>query len=465
MGYLRAPDPALAVSALQQIPLPLVVLDNELRVVYANGAAQALVDSEPLTRRFLPEIHPDFAAAQLEAACRGILAGGSPAVLRFLQSSTGHWYDVHLAAVAEGGVVALWQSTSDVHDLKQRLLAAEERFQRIFDASAAGLAIGLLDGRLIQVNEAFARTSGYSRAELVGRTFRSITYPDDPCIELPMFAQRDHSDLVVLRNRLLTKAGELVWVRNTVSLIRDAAGEPVHLLALCENINDQYVGEQKLRASEWRFRSLIESTTDVIMIVLPDGTTSYVSPSMERALGYRPDECVGVPVLERVHPDDLPAVRREFSGTTTMYGKSMSLEFRVQHKDGSWRTMEVTGRNLIHNPVIGGLVLSWRDVTERVEARSKIREYSTELERQHMKLMETLTDSGLSSPRLDLLTSIAEEIRTPIIGIGGITDLLLETRLEPAQRECAQRIRDSTQNLLSVVDGFLRISGAETAGE
>jgi PAS domain S-box-containing protein len=254
-------------------------------------------------------------------------------------------------------------------------------------------------------------------------------------------------------------------MRNTVSLVRDSEGKPVQLLALAENVNEQYVGEQKLRASEWRFRSLIESTTDIIMIVVPDGTVSYVSPSIERVLGYRSDECIAAAVLEYVHSDDLPAVRREFSHLATMYGKTVNLEFRIRHKEGGWRTMEVTGRNLVHNPVIGGLVLSWRDVTERVEARMKIREYSSELEHKHMKLMETLTDSGLSSPRLDLLTSIAEEIRTPIIGIGGITDLLLETRLEPAQRECAQRIRDSAQNLLTVVDGFLRISGAEEPRE
>ena len=127
--------------------------------------------------------------------------------------------------------------------------------------------------------------------------------------------------------------------------------------------------------------------------------------------------------------------------------------------------MEVTGRNLVHNPVIGGFVLSWRDVTERVEARAKIREYSSEIERQHMRLIQSLSDPKVAGSRMDLLTSIAEEIRTPIIGIAGISDLLLETRLEPAQRECAGRIRDSAQNLLTVVDGFLRISGAEPPKE
>ncbi|HET8547338.1 MAG TPA: PAS domain S-box protein, partial [Bryobacteraceae bacterium] len=251
----------------------------------------------------------------------------------------------------------------------------------------------------------------------------------------------------------------------TVSLIRDATGKPSHFLGLCENIHEQYAAEQKLRASEWRLRSLLESTTDVITIVLPDGTISYVTPSIERVLGYRPDERTGANALEHVHPDDLPAIRRELNDLLTRYRRSMAAEFRVRHRNGGWRTMEVTGRNLIYNPVIGGVVLSWRDVTERVEARSKIREYSAGLERQHLRLMETLTDNELSAPRMDLLTSIAEEIRTPIIGISGISDLLLATHLEPAQRECAVRIRDSAQNLLTIVDGFLRISASEHSGE
>jgi PAS domain S-box-containing protein len=283
-------------------------------------------------------------------------------------------------------------------------------------------------------------------------------------MDVRMLGQQCDRDLVVLRTRLLTRTGDPVWVRNTGSVIRDAQGEPSQMLAVCENIDEQYQSEQTLRASEWRYRSLIESTTDIITIVLADGTISYISPSVERALGYRPDERIGMSVLDNVHPDDLPAVRRAITESLTRYGKAVNLEYRVRHKDESWRTMEVTGRNLIHNPVIGGLVLSCRDVTERVEARMKIREYSTELERQQARLMETLTDSGLSAPRLDLLTSIAEDIRTPIIGIAGISDLLLETRLEPGQRECAERIRDSAQNLLTVVDGFLRISGSEGSG-
>jgi PAS domain S-box-containing protein len=378
----------------------------------------------------------------------------------FLHSSSGRWYDVHLAAGPEGGVVALWQSMAEVQELRQRLATAEEHFDRIFHASAAGLAITDLAGRILQVNAAFGRIVGYSPQELEGRTFRSISHPDDAAAEMDALT-REPGNVTVLRRRFLTKVGDTIWVRHSMSLIRDPAGQPSHFLGLCENIHEQYAAEQKLRASEWRFRSLIESTTDVITIVQPDGSMSYVSPSIERSLGYRPDDTEGTRVLEHVHPDDLPAVSREISDSLTRYGRSVNLEFRVRHKDGSWRSMEVTGKNLIHNPVIGGLVLSWRDVTEQAEARSKIREYSSEVERQHLHLMETLTESDVTVPRMDLLTSIAEEIRTPIIGIGGISDLLLATRLEPAQRECAERIRDSAQNLLSVVDGFLRISAAE----
>jgi PAS domain S-box-containing protein len=464
-GSARLRDTALAADTLAHLSAPVLVLTSELRVVYANPAAELLANAGgSLLERALADIHADFANAHLEEKCRSVIASGTPAIAPFLHSSDGEWYNVHLTAAPEIGVIALWASAAEVQQLRQRLAVAEDHFDRIFHASAAGLAITDLAGHIVQVNAAFSRIVGYSPQELAGRTFRSISHPEDPVADLEGLLIRPES-VVVVRKRFLTKSGDAIWVRNTISLIRAADGNPSHFLGLCENINEQYLAEQKLRASEWRFRSLIESTTDIITIVLPDGTVSYVSPSAERALGYRPDERIGTNVLEHVHADDIPAVRREMSDSLTRYGRSVTLELRVRHKDGTWRTMEVTGRNLIHNPVIGGLVLSWRDVTERVEARAKIREYSAELERQHLRLVESLSDAEAPGTRMDLLTSIAEDIRTPIIGIAGISDLLLETRLEPAQRDCAARIRDSAQNLLTVVDGFLRISGADQPGE
>jgi PAS domain S-box-containing protein len=457
-GLPRVCNPALAAHILTHLSAPVLVLSSDLRVVYANPAAESLANATAgLLERALADIHPDFANAHLEEKCRSVLAGGILATAPFLHSSAGEWYNVHLSPAPDVGLVALWQSAADVQQLRQRLAVAEDHFDRIFHASAAGLALTDLEGHIVQVNAAFSRIVGYPPQELAGRTFRSISHPDDPSVDIEGLIGAPES-IAVLRIRFLTKTGDAIWGRTTFSLIRNADGKPSHFLALCENINDQYLAEQKLRASEWRFRSLIESTTDVITIVLPDGTISYVSPSIERALGVRPDERMGANVTEHVHPEDVPAVRREMSDSLTRYGRSVNLELRVRHRDGTWRTMEVTGRNLIHNPVIGGLVLSWRDVTERVEARGKIREYSAELERQHIRLVETLSDSEVPGKRMDLLTSIAEEIRTPILGIAGISDLLLETRLEPAQHECAARIRDSAQTLLTVVDGFLRIS-------
>ena len=425
---------AAAQSALGVIPVPLLVCDSELRVAYANSAAELLAERPGLLQLRLGEIDADFAAAGLEAACGAVLAGSNPAVLPFLQTSSGRAYQVYLAGLPEGGIVALWQPASEPQQLKNQLLEAEERFRQVFDASPAGLVIAGLDGGIVQANEAFAAITGYSKHELVGRTLRSLTYSDDPTIDVSILGNQGGRNVISVRARLLTRTGDPVWVRHTVSVIRDARGEPYRVLGWCEKIDEQYRAEQKLRAGEWRFRSLVESTTDIITIVLPDGTISYISPSVERTLGYRPDEHIGKPVYECVHPDDFPAVRREVSESLTRYGKSVNLEFRIRHKDESWRTMEVTGRNLIHNPVIGGLVLSWRDVTERVRARRRIHEYSSERERQHVELMETLTEGTLSRARMDLLTSIVEEIRTPVIGIGGISDLLLETRLESAQR-------------------------------
>lgn len=121
--------------------------------------------------------------------------------------------------------------------------------------------------------------------------------------------------------------------------------------------------EEALQRSEERFRALIENSLDLISIVDANGIIRYVSPSAEQALGYRPAELVGSSALELVHPDDVAVAAAALANLEA--GGSMAREGRLRHRDGSWRTYESTGTNLVHHPAIGGIVVNSRDLTER----------------------------------------------------------------------------------------------------
>src|SRR3712207_5650158 len=97
---------------------------------------------------------------------------------------------------------------------------------------------------------------------------------------------------------------------------------------------------QSSSQSEAEFRTLIEASADGVSIVNPDGTFAYLSPALERLLGYRADELIGQPFASVVHPDDLATTASKFVALLENPDQQFLNEARVRHKDGSWRFTE-----------------------------------------------------------------------------------------------------------------------------
>jgi PAS domain S-box-containing protein len=158
--------------------------------------------------------------------------------------------------------------------------------------------------------------------------------------------------------------------------------------------------EEKLHASEEYYRALIENAMDIVSILEADGTIRYASPAIERLLGYAPEERPGKTIDAFVHPDDLPVVRNALAEALKGHRHWATMELRYRHKDGSWRVIEATARNLLHDPAINGIVVNSRDVTER-------RRMEEELRRKEAELRDSRTQLRALAARL--LTSQEDE--------------------------------------------------------
>lgn len=120
-----------------------------------------------------------------------------------------------------------------------------------------------------------------------------------------------------------------------------------------------------VRASEERFRSLIQNASDVVTVLDADGIRRYVSPSVERMLGYQPDELIGTSFFASVHPDDAGRVMTFHLERLANPLLTAPIEFRYRGKDGAWHHLEASFNNLLREPLVGGIVVNARDVTER----------------------------------------------------------------------------------------------------
>ena len=161
--------------------------------------------------------------------------------------------------------------------------------------------------------------------------------------------------------------------------IRNKNGSVEKLMGITENITDRKCIEDKLQFEEQRFRAFVEHSSDMIVLVNPEGVILYVNPAIESILGFKPEERIGAKGSAIVHPDDIKALADVFNTLSRNTNSPvMNAELRLRHKDGSWRTLEAVGSNLVNNNVVESIILNYRDITERKLAES-YREMSNEI--------------------------------------------------------------------------------------
>jgi PAS domain S-box-containing protein len=135
-------------------------------------------------------------------------------------------------------------------------------------------------------------------------------------------------------------------------------------------------------------RKLIEEFSDIATIIDADGTITYVSPSVERTLGYEPDELVGEVGYEYQHPDDREVVADAIEALRDDPTATRTVETRFRRADGSWCWIEATLQNRIEDPDIEGILVNSRDISDRKERERQLHDIALEYE----TLLETVTD-------------------------------------------------------------------------
>jgi PAS domain S-box-containing protein len=158
--------------------------------------------------------------------------------------------------------------------------------------------------------------------------------------------------------------------------------------------------DEALRQREERFRAIVETSVDGIMIMNDDLDVIYENPSSARMLGYQPGELGGRDPLRIVHADDMSRLAGEFAHLLESPGGTARSAVRVRHADGTWRLIEAVGVNLIHDPTVKGIVMNFRDVTDRgreEEERSR-----------SAAVMATAKRCGLTNSEKEVLALIVE---------------------------------------------------------
>ena len=229
----------------------------------------------------------------------------------------------------------------------------------------------LEDIRFGYFNDAYARASGLKLEEVRGRGVREV-WPETEQSWFDVYAE------VALTGR--PKFFEM-YHKPTGGLYACNAYRPwdgpERICVVFEDITERKRAEKALRASEERFKRLVQNSNDIIVVMDEKGILTSISGPIEAILGYPPEELLGSEAFAYIHPDDDGAVLQIFTEAVERPGSSRRVEFRLRKRDGKWIYVEAVGANLLDDPVVKGIVVNVREISERKNAeleRSKLQE-------------------------------------------------------------------------------------------
>jgi PAS domain S-box-containing protein len=402
--------------------------------------------------------HPDDRTLQEEAARRYLAGETSKYEVESRarhKDGTYRWRLARGVAVrdAQGKPIRFVGTGVDITDRKraeEALRESEERFRGTFENAAVGIVHVDATGRFLRVNETFCAIVGYSREELLERTYQDITHPDDlaASIEATTALFRGDSPHFGLEKRFVRKDGAIVWVQVFVSLQRDAAGIPAYDIGIVHDITARRRLEEALRVSEERCRFLIQSIPQKIFTANANGDVDYFNQPWTEFTGRPFDQIKDWGWLEFIHPEDVEEnVRRWQHSIDT--GEPFQLEHRFRRADGVYRWH--LSRALAMRDA-EGRVLMWFGANTDIDDQKR----AAEAFKQAKEAAE-----AANRAKDEFLANVSHEIRTPMNAILGMTDLALDTPLAEDQRQYLTTVKSAGDALLGIINDILDFAKIE----
>jgi PAS domain S-box-containing protein len=210
--------------------------------------------------------------------------------------------------------------------------------------------------------------------------------------------------------------------------------------------------ERALQQGAKRFRAMIEHSSDGVMLSRGDeGGIFYISPAFERMAGYALEDLRGRQAIELAHPDDHEAALGMRAELLSAPAKVVTSELRVRHKDGSWRWIDCTITNLMHESSVGAMVMNFRDITERKHA-----------EAEHGRLEQRLRQAEKMQAVGRLAGGIAHDFNNILGGILGYAEMLVEgTAAGSALKRYAQNVLVAANRAANLVEQILWYSRSQ----
>ena len=328
---------------------------------------------------------------------------------------------------------------------------SEERYRLVVDSASHMIVTVAHSGEIMTINDAALTESGYQPADVVGRSFADFVAVEDVPSAGAYVARAFRGDEVKFTLRFMRKHGEMRWLDGTVSPIR-IDGRVTAVLCICRDVTDERSATMRLRASDQRFRTMVDTAFEGIWTVDRTGRTDYVNRRLSEILGYAPNEMLG-----RDLSDFVPEWKRDGHADDSRLRQPGVYELNLLGKDGTRTWVIVSTSPLLdQNGNFEGALAMVTDISQQKRVEKELRDAGDHLgaiiETQYeiasadldvSRIMELIVQRTQTLTRADGAAILLVDGDQEMVyrAVSGVTSQLIEVRMPMAgsvSGECAR---------------------------
>lgn len=303
----------------------------------------------------------------------------------------------------------------------------KHNWEQIVEMMNEGILIVNLNHEIMYANKMFNKTLGFKPGELNGTSAKTRFLKPDESISY------DNSYEMLIQSG----KGEKIWFLVCETPYIDSKGKTIGYIAIYTNINDS-------KRSEARFRALVENAGDIISMTNEKSEFTYVSPAMEKVIGYSLNDLKGRSIFEIMHPEQVQEAQDIFRNILDQPGALIPRTNRFIHKDGKEIWVEGVIINLLNDENVQGIVSNHRDISDRKANEMMIQQFLDVTTNQNQRLQ-------------NFAHIVSHNIRSHVVNITGLTEILTQTEFEHERENLMKMLKNSTSKLSETTDNLSNI--------
>lgn len=265
-------------------------------------------------------------------------------------------------------------SRRELRETRKKADRVSELLKLYFENVDDVVSVHFLDGKYKYISPSAEKFYGFSEAEILTQGGLEFVHPDDRDlvqgnIDKPT---NEYDKTHTLQWRRLHKNGHYIWLETKSKYVLDEQRQPIEIVCASRNITDVERTEEALELSENRFKILVQNSTDIFSIIDNQGQLLYISPAFFKITGYTESDVINKNMFSFLHPEDVQMVRNYFEIELNNPDSRQLYTYRFRTANGNYRYFETRGSSQLVDASVKSVVLSTRDITDRIESQELI---------------------------------------------------------------------------------------------